>query len=336
MPSLTAADAKKLLQFVAEAESLGANTPFTGELLVALGRLIEADWVSYSELDRVRKRQLFYACRPGEEEGAGELELYWEIVNDHPICSMDHKRESAQKLSDFMTLRELRGSRIYALWFGPFSIERQLSLTLPSPLWHTKTLMFDRGPGPDFSERDRLVLDHLQPHLARFWRAARTRRLLSASLEALDRAPTGDPRGVVLFGRAGQVEFASAPARRLLSEFFPDWRYGRLPTALDEWLESGGRKPHIQTRGTRRLSVQRSNGALLLEERTDGVLLTAREREVLAWVARGKTNAEVARLLWLAPSTVRKHLENVYAKLGVKTRTAAVAHFLGVIDAEAS
>ena len=45
-----------------------------------------------------------------------------------------------------------------------------------------------------------------------------------------------------------------------------------------------------------------------------------------------KTNAEIAELLWLAPSTVRKHLENVYAKLGVSTRTAAVARFLGLID----
>jgi DNA-binding CsgD family transcriptional regulator len=76
--------------------------------------------------------------------------------------------------------------------------------------------------------------------------------------------------------------------------------------------------------------------ALLLEERREEVQLTAREREVLAWVAQGKTNAEIARLLWLAPSTVRKHLENVYAKLGVGTRTAAVARFLGLLDAEAS
>jgi DNA-binding CsgD family transcriptional regulator len=40
--------------------------------------------------------------------------------------------------------------------------------------------------------------------------------------------------------------------------------------------------------------------------------------------------------LWLAPSTVGKHLENVYSKLGVSTRTAAVARFLGLNDAEAS
>jgi DNA-binding CsgD family transcriptional regulator len=56
---------------------------------------------------------------------------------------------------------------------------------------------------------------------------------------------------------------------------------------------------------------------------------------VLAWVARGKRNAEVAELLCLSPGTVRKHLENIYAKLGVNTRTAAVARFLGLLDAEA-
>ncbi len=81
--------------------------------------------------------------------------------------------------------------------------------------------------------------------------------------------------------------------------------------------------------------MERGEGALLLEEKQDGIRLTAREREVISWVARGKTNAEIAELLWLAPSTVRKHLENVYAKLGVNTRTAAVARFFGLIDAEA-
>jgi len=83
------------------------------------------------------------------------------------------------------------------------------------------------------------------------------------------------------------------------------------------------------------VTVERLGDALLLEETPDPVNLTAREREVLAWVARGKTNAEVARVLWVAPSTVSKHLENVYAKLGVQTRTAAVARFVGRIDVEA-
>jgi DNA-binding CsgD family transcriptional regulator len=55
--------------------------------------------------------------------------------------------------------------------------------------------------------------------------------------------------------------------------------------------------------------------------------LTPREREVLGCVAEGLTNSEVAHRLHLSPETVRKHLENSYEKLGVHTRTAAVAAF---------
>jgi DNA-binding CsgD family transcriptional regulator len=53
--------------------------------------------------------------------------------------------------------------------------------------------------------------------------------------------------------------------------------------------------------------------------------LSAREREILELVSTGRTNAEVARVLWISPGTVRKHLENTYEKLGVRTRTGAVA-----------
>ena len=53
--------------------------------------------------------------------------------------------------------------------------------------------------------------------------------------------------------------------------------------------------------------------------------LTPREREVLRLVAKGLTNAEIARKLWIAPSTVAKHLEQAYSKLGVHSRTAAIA-----------
>jgi DNA-binding CsgD family transcriptional regulator len=53
--------------------------------------------------------------------------------------------------------------------------------------------------------------------------------------------------------------------------------------------------------------------------------LTSRETEILGWVARGKTNREIAALLIVSPHTVRKHLEHVYEKLCVNSRTAAVA-----------
>ena len=52
--------------------------------------------------------------------------------------------------------------------------------------------------------------------------------------------------------------------------------------------------------------------------------LTAREREIIRWVALGKTNAQIGAILDASPRTIGKHLENIYAKLGVETRTAAV------------
>jgi DNA-binding CsgD family transcriptional regulator len=240
------------------------------------------------------------------------------------------------KLSDFLTRRQLHGTWLYDNWFKPFGVEYELDVAIPSPLWHTKTFLFDRADGRDFTERDRLVLDLLQPDLARLWHAARTRRLLAAALAELDRVDEHDGRGVILVGLGSEVEYASPPAKRLLREFFPATKSGRLPYALAQWLESDGAKSLVRRRGTQRLTVKRADGAVLLEEAREEIQLTPRERQVLSWVARGKTNAEIARLLWLAPSTVRKHLENVYAKLGVNTRTAAVARFLGLLDAEAS
>src|SRR5215207_370922 len=338
MPALTSSDAEQLLRFVSEAESVGGDAPFTSELLGEFGRVVPADVVAYNELDRVRRRNLLLVGWPDDDDDDDyePSDEDWELQLEHPVC-LRHQQGffEALKVSDFFTQRELRRTRLYDRRYRPWGIEYEMCVAIPSPLWHTKTFLFLRTGSRDFTERDRLVLDLLQPHVARLWRAARTRRLLSAALAELDRDGHSG-RGVILLGRGGEIEFASSPTQRLLREFFPAAAGGRLPTALAEWLESDGAGPLIRRCGTRRLTVERADGALLLEERHEHVQLTAREREVLAWVARGKTNAEIARQLWLAPSTVRKHLENVYAKLGVTTRTAAVARFLGLIEAEAS
>lgn len=55
------------------------------------------------------------------------------------------------------------------------------------------------------------------------------------------------------------------------------------------------------------------------------VPLSPRENEVLDMLAGGATNAQIAERLWITPATVKKHLENVYGKLDVRSRTAALA-----------
>ncbi|MBM7506450.1 DNA-binding CsgD family transcriptional regulator [Nocardioides salarius] len=57
--------------------------------------------------------------------------------------------------------------------------------------------------------------------------------------------------------------------------------------------------------------------------------VTVQERRVLMHVATGASNAEIAQAMFIAPSTVRKHLEHVYAKLGVHTRLEALAVLRG-------
>jgi len=76
---------------------------------------------------------------------------------------------------------------------------------------------------------------------------------------------------------------------------------------------------------------------LLLEERQTGPQpvsfeqngLTRREAEVLQWVTQGKTNTEIGCILGISTRTTQKHLEHIYEKLGVETRTAAATLALG-------
>ncbi|HEX6871231.1 MAG TPA: helix-turn-helix transcriptional regulator, partial [Micromonosporaceae bacterium] len=60
--------------------------------------------------------------------------------------------------------------------------------------------------------------------------------------------------------------------------------------------------------------------------------LTRRQLDVVRCAAQGMSNEEIAGRLFITPSTVRKHLENTYARLGVTSRTAAVTRVFGEAD----
>ena len=247
-------------RFVAEAERIGGDEPFPPVFLAALQRLVPCDQVTFSELDRVAQVDLGATWFPrAPDADAGPDVEYWDIRDEHPIC---HHHEStrdwsARRLTDFLTPKELRRSRIYAEWFRPAGVEHELACGLDAPLTHTKVFLFDRAGRLDFDDADRLVLDLVRPYLARRFEERHARRRLRSLTTLLERA------GVTV----------DAVPRDVLADDGP---------------------------------------------------LTPREREVLALVAEGLTNAQIARRLWISAGTVRRHLENAYAKLGVHTRTAAV------------
>ena len=116
-----------------------------------------------------------------------------------------------------------------------------------------------------------------------------------------------------------------AAARRARGE-------GREPASL---LISEGNKRllasfHDRTGDDEWLVVLREeNDASAVESLIAAFRLTQREAEVLYWVVRGKTSKDIGDILGSSPRTVDKHLEHVFEKLGVETRTAAANLAMG-------
>jgi DNA-binding CsgD family transcriptional regulator len=147
---------------------------------------------------------------------------------------------------------------------------------------------------------------------------------------------TGAEPSLLVVGRGGRIRFAQGAGRRLLASYFREDKPTRLPKVIREWAVDRPEAGEMVIDGpdaqlvvsvpTREASQQL---VVMLYERPRqhprGQRLTPREREVLELVDEGRTNAEIAQLLWVAPGTIRKHLENAYAKLGVRSRTEATA-----------
>jgi DNA-binding CsgD family transcriptional regulator len=329
VPALARGDAERLLRFVAEAESFGGDQPFAGEFLTQLGRLVPADWVGFSEYDeRERECLIVNLERPGDEgffSGVDWAAVLPVLKAENPLfLRFQEGISEAVKVSDFLTQRQLHRTRMYDLVLRPCGIEDSLGLLLPMAIpEQTMKFVFDRG-GHNFSERDRAVLDTLRPHFQQLHRAAQVRQRLREALALHESTQTA----VVLLEAGDRVAFASSAARELIDCYFGETS-ARLPGLLASWLRERRRmaagEPLTIDAGDRSLIVDVVDDALLLEEEQRLPHLTPREREILDLVAQGRTNAEIAQALWVSPGTVRRHLENVFAKLGVHTRTAAAA-----------
>jgi CheY-like chemotaxis protein/DNA-binding CsgD family transcriptional regulator len=148
----------------------------------------------------------------------------------------------------------------------------------------------------------------------------------------------------------GKLIWQTALARDLLQRYC-DTRAPETPPVVLEWLrrhapearQQGIEPPAlsiVQGAAGLTLRLHRQTGQdddgdewmIVMREVSDTAVieamslslkLTAREAEVLYWVVKGKTNKDIGEILGSSPATAKKHLERVYVKLGVETRTAA-------------
>jgi DNA-binding NarL/FixJ family response regulator len=141
---------------------------------------------------------------------------------------------------------------------------------------------------------------------------------LDPSIDQTERGQDAAPglRALLVVSPDGRIQFATARADLWMKDFFgAAFPLDRLPEALTRWLEdgtSGGQPSRFivdRPEGLLfvRLLYREAGSTCLVLERNPGVLamagacsaLTDRQTEVLAWVARGKTNAEIAKILSL-------------------------------------
>ncbi|MFG5407991.1 response regulator transcription factor [Piscinibacter sakaiensis] len=149
---------------------------------------------------------------------------------------------------------------------------------------------------------------------------------------------------LVVRGRDGRIVWQTPLARSLVQAHFgaptgPGPDAGRAPEPLDLTLP-----PRAPAGSGARLIFTLHEPAgddewlVVMRERSDQAVidalgstfrLTAREAEVLYWLAKGKTNRDIGDILGTSPATVKKQLEHVYEKLGVETRNAAASMAMG-------
>lgn len=224
-----------------EVDDAGYGLPWA--TMETLHELVPGQWTAFFGVDVVNRSHYFdQGVGAGEHDGRGpndpedENTAFW-FHYPGSTCSYPDRTgdlRSVTKTTDFLTLREHRGTPMYVDVLGP-DADHDMMVCLPDGPGRQLRLIVWRGRAdPDFTERDRAVLTLLRPHLH------------AVHLRVL-RHQRGTPE------------------------------------------------------------------------------LTKRQWELLYLVEAGLSNTQIARRLHLAESTVRKHLENVFRRLGVSSRTAAVA-----------
>jgi len=177
--------------------------------------------------------------------------------------------------------------------------------------------------------------------LARIATHVRNARQIASARQAVDAAG----HAMLSVDALGRVRWQSPAAREWLRPWLS--AQGGLPPVAMTWLTHREPEPLSIVVEGRRLSLSRLASddigtTLLLRKRasapepqalTAAFGLTGRESEVLYWVVCGKINRDVGEILGMSPRTVDKHLQHIFEKLRVETRTAAVSMVLNQTSA---
>ncbi len=367
MESLALNDTELLNQCIQQLYTLHDLDTFPIAALTLVDRLVPSDWPLFT-LTNTRTGQLLTASLPSFSElPVKSIEVLEQVLSsdrkNHPIAqNMPQTLHGSHKLSDFISQSELHAlENLYQRFLRQVCIEDQMIFFLPdvnpgrwSELAQANTTLTGfilNRPSRSFVERDRSILNLLRPHLFQAYTNAQRYRLLQQTASQLQQSL--DYLGTIVLNREGRVisiapqaiswlqtYFAKSSCRDYLPDHLWSWvkhqvdrsasRLDLSPVMLPLRIQQNGRELSI------RLVIESDTRyLLLLEEQTlssfqslELLGLSQRETEVLALVIQGNGNKMIATELGVQTSTIRKHLENIYLKFGVGSRTEAIAQAL--------
>jgi DNA-binding CsgD family transcriptional regulator len=311
----------KILDFVGEVEAamLSDRAQLRAVIVEALARMIPSDRVVCVEAESKSDRGVTIASDPEFQSfRRANLAVWAACLPHHPklINWAKTGTGSAVRLSDLVSRRALLRLPIYNYFWRRFEVDYDLGIRLERAPEGRTDLSCTRS-GKDFSEDERDSLEALRPYLFGILRRADATPITEALrhrygisrreadvLALVARGKTNPEIAASLFLSAGTV-------RKHLEHV-----YTKLGVA------------------TRAQATASALNACLPAPPQDRLLspdpyrLTKRESEVLAVLATGKSNSEIATTLAVAPETVKRHLDHIYTKLRVRRRSEATARAL--------
>jgi DNA-binding CsgD family transcriptional regulator len=298
--------------------------------------------------------------RKGESLSARDRQAFDRHFREHPLVRFhsSHPGGPTQRISDCTNMQAFRNTAVHADYYRRIGINYVMALPLRIDDANVISIVFNRSRS-DFGDGERALLDAVRQPVAAIYRNLMVCEEAGVGLKCMSQLAADSGWQMMRVSLTGHILDASPTSRRLLERFFPATSPPTvLPNALFAWFARsrhwGLERPAIGHRPAftlshlgSRLTVhfvsdpddQRVGYMLMKGERREvsaanlaNLNLSDREREILALVAVGKTNGEIATILAISARTVQKHLEHIFQKLGVETRTAAAIRALEAFD----
>jgi DNA-binding CsgD family transcriptional regulator len=319
----------------------------------AVKSLVSTDILSFEGFgsDNDYQGPLWYT--PAGTVSSELLEIMANRMPEHP-CFEDIARrriKDAVRVSNYLPISKFKETAIFNEFFRQIGTDRQLIAGLPvnANLMISVSLCRVRK---EFTDRDCTIFDLLTPHLVSAFRNAQFINRLKFESEQFQLALESTRLGIVTIDDELKIQVKSPTAIALIRKYFQS-KSDLLPDELNRYIGHslpkldgdefylppapleisklhGRLKIRLTFNSTMKITI------LHLEEflvppiaSLIGRQLTRREESVLFWITQGKTDGEIGMLLEISVRTVQKHVEHIFDKLGVETRTAAAMTRVG-------